>query len=412
MRGWSQYRESLMRDFFKGEAGDPTQFGGIRQHARRSEHPTYGDGETNVRLIEVPWGCGQGGGLCSSGLAGRRCPEKEALRERNLVKAFRADGLSRGEIDLAIREERRLRHLQDVRALEVGFDPATPVVDDARLAARIIRWVPIDQGVFEKRPRSQLFGGALVMGVLDPVPEPEIQEPRRARGGKKKARGKGKGKARTESDISCHEQSHHRRPPPIAPRTPANPAPLPRAAGRVYRRTLPTPNPNLRPDPTPTAADTDAETLAAYGQAYPLHTELGRPIIDGSFEYWEALQGGPAPNPPAATGGEGKASTSPRTIPTIRTESGRVLLQGTGDKEEVIADEVAGMMVGEGRDKVIRGWWREIDEWEVSSGGMEEARRRGLVFGQMDLVRCEEGGRRVFNGVLEYFEQPRGGYSY
>ena len=89
--------------------------------------------------------------------------------------------------------------------------------------------------------------------------------------------------------------------------------------------------------------DTDAETLAAYGQAYPLHTKLGRPIIDGSMEYWETLHGSLSSNPPAATDGEGEASTNPRTIPTIRTESQRMILLGTGDKE-VIADEVAERM--------------------------------------------------------------------
>ena len=205
VRGWSQFRESLMRDFFQGSA-DPTQFGAIRQQASRREQPTHGDGGANMQLIEVPWGCGYGVGLCSAGLAGRRCPEKEAQREQNLVNALQADGLSGEEIDLALLEEERLRHLQDVRALEFGFDPAIPVVDDARMAARVIHWVSVDQGVFEKRPCSQLFGGALVIGVLDPVPEPAIQEPRRGRGRKKKShgKGKGKGKARTESDISCH----------------------------------------------------------------------------------------------------------------------------------------------------------------------------------------------------------------
>lgn len=416
-----------MRDFFQGSA-DPTQFGAIRQQASRREQPTHGDGGANMQLIEVPWGCGYGVGLCSAGLAGRRCPEKEAQREQNLVNALQADGLSGEEIDLALLEEERLRHLQDVRALEFGFDPAIPVADDARMAARVIRWVSVDQGVFEKRPCSQLFGGALVIGVLDPVPEPDIQEPRRGRGRKKKSHGKakGKGKGRTGSDISCHEQSHRRGPPPNAPNAPANPAPPPGAAARVYRRTLRTPKPSSRPDPAPGAADstygsqdqsppsygglrdTDAETLATYGRAYPLHTELGRPIIDGSLEYWEALHGSPLPNPPAAAHSEVPASRSPRTVPTIRTESGRVLLQGTGDSEEVIADEVAGRM---GRERVIRGWWREVDEWEAGRGEMEVARRQGLVFGQMGLIRCEAGGRRVVDGELVYYERPRE-YSY
>ena len=223
------------------------------------------------------------------------------------------------------------------------------------MLARRIRWVLVDDGgaEVEKRARAQLFGGALVVGVLEPVLAAGAaaaaggagyQEAKAGRGRKKKqpGKGKGKGKARDESDISCHEPSHRRGPPPVAFRAAVNPAPLPRAAAARAHRTRRFPKGSPRPGPAPAVADstygsrdqsppfhgtlhdTDAETLAAYGRAYTLHTEHGRPIIDGSLEYWEAVHR----SPPAA------ASTTPRTVPTIRTESGRVLLQGTEDRVE------------------------------------------------------------------------------
>ncbi|KAG7006942.1 hypothetical protein G7Y79_00012g032780 [Physcia stellaris] len=101
-------------------------------------------------------------------------PEKESRREKDLVARFRVLGLSSEETSLALAEENRIRHLEDVRALELGFDPATRIFCDRRREQRSIEWwwlVP--NGVaMDRKPRSQLWGGAAVMGVLDPESPP------------------------------------------------------------------------------------------------------------------------------------------------------------------------------------------------------------------------------------------------
>ena len=85
IQGWSAYKDGPLDNFFRNRGGEPHRRARVQTLARSSGHPTRGDGRDNVQLIEIPWGCGLDTGPCSSGLAGRRCPEKELQREKDLT---------------------------------------------------------------------------------------------------------------------------------------------------------------------------------------------------------------------------------------------------------------------------------------------------------------------------------------
>lgn len=119
-----------------------------------------------------------------------------------------------------------------------------------------------------------------------------------------------------------------------------------------------------------TLQDTDDETLQVYGHAWPMHSERGRPIIDGSLEYWEAMQQ-PRASPAAS-------------CPTIMTRSGRLILEGSPDNVEVIEDGVVEEMA-------------RVESEEGMRQGGEDAVIQGSLRGQIDLV----DGDSVVDEVLE-----------
>lgn len=344
MQGWSIFTDGQLGNYFR-DLGLPSQHARLERYARHSEHPTLGDDNKNVRLIKVPWGCGLDLGRCSIALAGRRCPEKELVRETNLVDRLLIDGFSAEEIELSLEEERRIRHLEDVRAVQLGYDPGTPICYDPTRAAKSIQWwwsVTIVNGnVINRQPRSQLWGGASAIGVLAPKPTPK----RKQKGGKsRKGKNAERGNPRSRSVITntCHDDSH-RGPPSLF--------------GTLH--------------------DTDDETMMVYGQAYPLHIESGIAIIDGSLEYAEAMA-------------RSSRSTSSIPCPTIRSRSGRVILEGSPHHVEIVDDGIFEDMARQ-------------EQEESARRGVTEAERRGLVHGEMTLVDHDGSGR----GIIDYYERSR-----
>lgn len=390
IRGWSAYKDGPLDNFFRNR-GELHRHARLRTLARSSGHPTRGDGRDNVQLIEVPWGCGRDSVRCSSGLAGRRCPEKESQRAKDITARLRINGLSMEEVSIALAEENRIRHLEDVRCLELGFDPATPIFRDLRMEQRSISWWwQIPNGVaIDRKPRSQLWGGASVIGVLDPDPdlEPESSPPAPPAPQKESQQGRGRKRrhnrqpaSRAQSMITnpCHDESHQRYPSGV--NRPNSQPEADSGYSSIDQR-----NPFWG-----TLHDTDDETVQVYGRAWPLHSERGRPIIDGSLEYWEAMQQRPrAPRGRPVAGSE-------VLCPTIVTRSGRLILEGSADSIEVVEDGVVEEMV------------RVESEEGMSTrqGEEEEADRQGLDRGQMDVSDDDKDGNEVVDGVLEDCERP------
>lgn len=449
VRGWTAHTDDAIDHVLRtNDAKIPD----VRQFASAMAQPTFGDRLPNVMLIRVPWGCGLDVGPCANGLAGKRCMDKELprarlcprdewARERRMIERFRThglsdsdhfitQGLSDGEIVAALLEERRIRHIEDVRALEMGFDPARPLddsdeddlEDNYRMASRKILWEWLDTRT-TKRPMSQLWGAAMMIGFLDTYDE--ILDPKN-----KKRRYKDQYTLRSSPTKSMFET-----PPAPSPATnkgrrsgrsdgqpvPLNPvaskgnssAPLPPALNYGEDRRGDTngilanfnQNQNGQGSSSAQAAgasndnqntegisialtatgslieqDTDRATITIYGHPYPLHTECGRPIIDGSLEYWEVRE----------VIEEEAAQIFSYSCPTIITESGELILLGNTENIEVMEDEVVGLMSSQSR-------WGHLSS--------------SLVHGRMEIGYGEDDhdGKKVEAMTLWYYEKPRDG---
>ena len=356
-----------------------------------------------------------------------------------MIYRFKTDGisdsdhfitqvLSDGETAAALEEERRIRHIEDVRALEMGFDPARPLddsdeddlEDNYRMASRNILWESLDTRT-TKRPISQIWGAAMMTGFLDP--QDENLHPKN-----KKRRHKDEymlRSSRTNSGlegfsslaINTSRQGGHLdgHPAPLQAASASNvnfSAPLQPALGNGENPrgdnsgTLATfhqsqngqgsssaqasgasnNNQNsggISITPTTTGSltgqDTDRATIMTYGHPYPLHTGCGRPIIDGSLEYWEARK---------VINEQQAAPTISYSCPTIITESGELILLGNTENIEVMKDEVVGLMSNQSR-------WGALNS--------------SLVHGRMEMKSGEDDpdGKKVEVTTLWYYEKPR-----
>ena len=445
--GWTTHTEDAIDHVLRT---NDANFPHVRQFANSMAHPTIGDGLPNVVLIRVPWGCGLDMGPCANGLAGKRCmnkelprarlcPRDEWERERRMIYRFRTHGisdsdhfitqvLSDGEIAAALEEERRIRHIEDVRALEMGFDPARPLddsdeddlEDNYRMASRKILWESLDTKT-TKRPMSQIWGAAMMIGFLDP--QDENLHPKN-----KKRRHKDEymlRSSRTNSSLeglpsqaintsrqassSLGHPAHH---DAIASNANSNARLLP-APGNGENTRGDTSNTlaifsqnqngqgsssdqaagasnnsqnsrdiNITPrtEASLTGQDTDRATIMTYGHPFPLHTGCGRPIIDGSLEYWEARE---------VVDERQAAPTFSYSCPTIITESGELILIGNTENIEVMKDEVVGLMSSQSR-------------WGTLSSS--------LVHGRMEVGFGEDdNGKKVEVTTVWYYEKPRDG---
>ena len=145
--------------------------GEIGRYAEAREHPTLGDNIPNAHVVKVPWGCGLNLGPCSTGLAGYRCSEKEPLRGHwTVIRFLQEEGLSDAEMQRAIEHEEWIRHLEDIRAIELERGPAKPILyndtpalraEHRRLSTKRIRWeIDGHGGVsnrFQQPPLYQLW---------------------------------------------------------------------------------------------------------------------------------------------------------------------------------------------------------------------------------------------------------------
>ena len=446
--GWIAYTDDAIDHVLR--TNDAT-FPDARQFANSMTQPTLGDGSPNVMLIRVPWGCGLDVGPCANGLAGKRCMDKELprarlcprnewARERRMIERFKThglsdsdhfitQGLSDGEIVAALEEERRIRHTEDVRALEMGFDPARPLddtdeddlEDNYRMASRTILWEWLDSRS-TKRPMSQIWGAAMMTGFLDP--HEERMDPKN-----KKRRHKDEyisRFSRTDSNIeaipsqainiSKHSGRSDGHPAPRdATDTSGNSsAALPPAPdnGETLQDdtsgTSATTNQNRSSQgsssaqvagasnknqndrgnsiaPTATASmigqDTDRATIIVYGHPYPLHTECGRPIIDGSLEYWEVRE---------VIAEQQSARMFSYSCPTIITESGELILVGNTENIEIVKNEIVGLMSSQSR-------WGSLGS--------------SLVHGRMEMEYGEDNGgeKKLEVMTLWYYEKRRDG---
>ena len=127
IEGWGSFHADEVHEFLRTNRTANHQWK-LRHFTRRMARPSVGDGRPNVRLVQVPWGCGRTAGVCSAGLAGRRClSEKEIDRMTCALGGYRGlkPWLSEEEVELAVKEEIRIRYLEDIRAIQLGNDPAT-----------------------------------------------------------------------------------------------------------------------------------------------------------------------------------------------------------------------------------------------------------------------------------------------
>ena len=342
---------------------------------------------------------------------------------------FITQGLSDGEIVAALEEERRIRHTEDVRALEMGFDPARPLddsdeddlEDNYRMASRTILWEWLDSRS-TKRPMSQIWGAAMMTGFLDP--HEERMDPKN-----KKRRHKDHYILRfSRIDSNCegvpspainmgrqsgHSDGHSAPRDAIASSVSPSAAlpPAPDNGENLQgdtRGTLATNNQNQNSQgsssaqvagasnknqndrgnsiaPTATASmigqDTDRATIILYGHPYPLHTECGRPIIDGSLEYWEVRE---------VIDEQQSARIFSYSCPTIITESGELILLGNTENIEIVKNEVVGLMSNQSR-------WGSLGS--------------SLVHGRMEMEYGEDDSdrKKLEVMILWYYEKPRDG---
>ena len=356
----------------------------------------------------------------------------ERFRTHGLSESdhFITQGLSDGEIAAALEEERRIRHIEDVRALEMGFDPARPLddsdeddlEDNYRMASRKVLWEWLDPR-FTKRPMSQIWGAAMMTGFLDP--HDETLDPKN-----KKRRHKDQYILRSSRTNSNFEGSpspaminsrqsgrsdRHRAPrdtiasnvnpsAPLLPPAPDNGENAQSDSGRTLAMVDRNQNSQgsssaqaagasnnnqngggISFAPTTTGSltrqDTDRATMIVYGHPYPLHTECGRPIIDGSWEYWEVRE---------VIDIQQAAQTFSYSCPTIIAESGELIRLGEAENIEIMKDEVVGLMSSQSR-------WGSLSS--------------SLVHGRMEMGFGEDDrdGRKYEVMTLWYYEKPRDG---
>lgn len=358
IEGWGSFHGDEVDEFLRTNRTANYQWK-FRHFTRRMARPSVGDGRPNVHLVQVPWGCGLNAGVCSAGLTGRRCSEKEIDRMTYALGRYRVikPWLNEDEVQLAVLEEIRIRYLEDVRAIELGTDSATRVglpdwpspddyVEIHRMLSRVIHWQGIGN-VFNRKPLSQLWGAADTAGSLilspglrqvHPIGRP-VANQSRTHTAHNDPRVEAPGSFLRSFNALLHRghpDSHSVVPNTDVPNGAGNaqkaPAPerIQSPRGGSSQQTVAATNIQSPPGST-VAPTTDLATLLAYhGVAYPIHTGTpGRPIIDGTDEYQEAREVFERQPP---------TRMIPKSCPNIVTDSGKLILKGCSGNIAVVED--------------------------------------------------------------------------